>query len=72
MLPTQIPQSTIFIFLLAATISFLTSLVNRLLTDPQKTKAWRKEVMDWNTELRKAQKSGDKKAIEKLMKKQKQ
>ncbi|MEM3442738.1 MAG: EMC3/TMCO1 family protein [Candidatus Bathyarchaeia archaeon] len=72
MFPTSIPYSTIFIFLLAATISFLMTLVNRLLTNPENTKAWRKEVMDWQQELRKAQKSGDKKTVEKLMKKQKQ
>ncbi|MGB9960517.1 MAG: EMC3/TMCO1 family protein [Candidatus Bathyarchaeales archaeon] len=61
---------TISIMLLAATITFLTSLANRLLTDPEKSKAWRKEIMEWNEQLRKAQKSGDKKQIEKLMKKQ--
>jgi len=72
MLPLEIPLSTIFMFLLAATISLLTSLVNRLLTDPKKAKAWRKEIADWNAELRKAQKNGDKKSVEKLMKKQKQ
>lgn len=72
MLPPEIPLSTIFMFLLAATISLLTSLVNRLLTDPKKAKAWRKEIADWNAELRKAQKNGDKKSVEKLMKKQKQ
>jgi len=71
MLPQEIPLSTLFIFLLAATISFLTSSVNALLTNPEKTRAWRKEISEWNTELRKAQKSEDKKTIEKLMKKQK-
>ncbi|MDI6846564.1 MAG: EMC3/TMCO1 family protein [Candidatus Bathyarchaeia archaeon] len=71
MLPLEIPFSTIFIFLLAATISLLTSLVNRLLTNPEKSKAWRKEIAEYNAELRKAQRSGDKKRIEKLMKKQK-
>jgi len=75
MLPQSLletPLSTIFIFSLAATISFLTSLANRLLTDPKKSKAWRKEVSEWNAELRKAQRSGDKKRVEKLMKKQQQ
>jgi len=67
-----IPLSTIFIFLLAATISLLTSLANRLLTNPEKSKAWRKEIAEWNAELRKAQRDGDKKRTEKLMKKQKQ
>jgi uncharacterized membrane protein (DUF106 family) len=69
-LPSVIPFSTLFIFLLAAIISLLTSLANRLLTNPEKSKAWRKEVADWNAEFRKAQSSGDKKRLEKLMKKQ--
>lgn len=58
--------------LLAALISFLTSLANRLLTDPEKSKAIRKEVAEWTAALRKAQKDDDKKTVEKLMKKQKQ
>lgn len=70
LVPESIPFSTLFILFLAAAISFLTSLANRLLTDPEKTKASRKEVSDWNSELRKAQRSGDKKSVEKLMKKQ--
>ncbi len=70
MLPTTIPFSTIFIFLLAAAVSLLTSLLNRLLTNPEKSKTSRKEVSEWNAELRKAQKSKDKKRVEKLMKKQ--
>jgi uncharacterized membrane protein (DUF106 family) len=66
----DIPFSTIFILLLAAAITLLTSLANRLFTDPEKTKASRKEVAQWNSELRKAQRSGDKKRVEKLMKQQ--
>lgn len=68
----DIPFSTIFILLLAVVITLLTSLANRLLTDPEKSKAWRKEITDWNSELRKARRSGDKKRVEKLMKKQQQ
>lgn len=68
----QIPFSTLLLFGLAATISFLTSLANRLLTDPKKSKAWRKEISEWNSQLRKAQREGDKKTVEKLMKKQQQ
>lgn len=64
------PFSTIFIFLLAATISFLTSLANRLMTNPEKSKKWRKEISEWNSQLREAQRNGDKKRVEKLMKKQ--
>ncbi|MEM1563849.1 MAG: EMC3/TMCO1 family protein [Candidatus Bathyarchaeia archaeon] len=69
-LPTSPPWSTLFIFLLAATISFLISLANRLTTDPEKTKAWRKEIAEWNEQLRKARRNGDKKLMEKLMKRQ--
>ncbi len=66
----EIPFSTIFIFLLSATITLLTSLANRLLTNPEKSKVWRKEIAEWNAALRKAQRNGDKKRTEKLMKKQ--
>ena len=68
--PTETPWSTLFIFILAATVSFLISLANRLTTDPEKTKAWRKEIAEWNEQLREARKSGNKKQMEKLMKKQ--
>ncbi|MGC8998087.1 MAG: EMC3/TMCO1 family protein [Candidatus Bathyarchaeia archaeon] len=68
--PTSPPWSTLFIFLLAAAISFLMSLANRLTTDPEKTKAWRKEIAEWNEQFREARKSGNKKQMEKLMKKQ--
>jgi len=66
----DIPYSTVFIFGLAAAVSFLTTLVNRLLTNPEKSKAWRKEISDWNRELRTAQRNKDTKTVEKLMKKQ--
>ncbi|OGD47147.1 hypothetical protein A3K79_01715 [Candidatus Bathyarchaeota archaeon RBG_13_46_16b] len=59
-------------FFLALLISLLTSLTNRLLNNPEKSKAWRKEIAEWNSELRQAKKANDKKTVEKLMKKQKQ
>lgn len=68
----SIPISTLFMVSLAAVISLLTSVVNHLVSDPEKTKVWRKEVSTWNSDLRKAQKAGDKKTVDKLMKKQKQ
>ena len=68
--PTSPPWSTFFIFLLAAAISFILTLANRLTTDPEKTRAWRKEIAEWNQQFSKAKKSGDKKQLEKLMKKQ--
>jgi uncharacterized membrane protein (DUF106 family) len=65
-----IPNATLFIFTLAALISLLTTSVNRLLTNPEQTKSARKEVGEWNKELRQAQRDKDKKTVEKLMKKQ--
>lgn len=70
MLPMEPPGTTLFIFMLAATITFAMTLANRLLTDPKQMKAWRKEVAEWYAQLREAQKNGNKKQIEKLMKKQ--
>ena len=66
----ETPYSTFFIFGLAALIALLTTLVNRLLTNPEKAKAARKETSEWNKELRTAQRNKDKKTVEKLMKKQ--
>jgi uncharacterized membrane protein (DUF106 family) len=65
-----IPYSTLFIFGLAALIALLTTSVNRLLTNPEQAKSVRREVGEWSKELRQAQRDKDKKAIEKLMKKQ--
>ena len=66
----QRPYSTLFILGIAALVSLLTTLVNRLISNPQKSKEQRKEVTEWNKELREAQRAKDKKTIEKLMKKQ--
>lgn len=66
----QRPYATLFILSIAALISLLTTLVNRLFTNPAKSKASRKEVTEWNKELREAQRAKDKKTVEKLMKKQ--
>jgi uncharacterized membrane protein (DUF106 family) len=68
----EIPFSTLFLLALAVLISFLTSLSNRLLTDPEKSKTWRKEVSEWNREFQEARRGGDKKRLEKVMKRQKE
>ena len=65
-----LPFSTVFILALSLVISLATTLVNRRLTDPQKSKEWRKEISDFQKELRAAQKSKDKKTLDKVMKKQ--
>ena len=66
----SVPFSTVFILALSALISLLTTVVNRRLTDPEKSKAWRKEISDWNNELRAARTSKDKKAVDKALRKQ--
>ena len=69
---TEFPYSTIFILLLALLLTFVTSLANRLLTNKEKMAAWRKETSEWQKEFNTARKSGDKKALEKATRKQKQ
>ena len=66
----QLPYSTLFLFALSVGISLLTTLANRFLSNPEQAKAVRKEVGEWNKELREAQRSKDKKTVDKLMKKQ--
>ncbi len=69
--PETVPFSTVFMFAVAVGVSLLTSLANRFLSSPERSKAWRKEISEWNSELRQAQKGGDKKELEKVMKRQK-
>jgi len=68
LLNPQAPAATIFILLLAILISFFTSLVNRLLTNPEQLRAWRKEIQEWTEEFREVQKTKDKKKLAKVEK----
>jgi len=68
----ETPFSTLFLIALAVLISFLTSLTNRLLTNPEKSRAWRREISDWNKEFQEARREGDKKKLEKVTKRQKE
>jgi uncharacterized membrane protein (DUF106 family) len=72
LLDPVIPNSTIFVLLLALLLTFITSGANRLLTNKEQMTAWRKETSQWQKEFNEARKSGDKKALEKVMRKQKQ
>ncbi|MEM2917834.1 MAG: EMC3/TMCO1 family protein [Candidatus Bathyarchaeia archaeon] len=65
------PGASVFILLLSLGLSFLTSLANRLLTNPEQQSAWRKEINEWTSQFNKARRSGDKKLLEKLQKQQK-
>jgi uncharacterized membrane protein (DUF106 family) len=70
--PVELPYSTIFVLFLAILLTFITSLVNRLLTNREQLASWRKQISEWQQEFNEARKSGDKKQLEKAMRKQKQ
>lgn len=70
--PTEIPGSTFFVVGLALLLTFITSSVNRLLTNREQLASWRKQISEWQKEFNEARKSGDKKLLDKAMKKQKQ
>jgi len=63
-----IPNSTFFILLLSFTISFATSLSNRLLTNREQLRAWNKEIKDWRADSLKAARENDKKLMAKVKK----
>jgi uncharacterized membrane protein (DUF106 family) len=71
-LPTSMPLSTIFVLFLAMILTFITSLANRLLTNREQLAEWRKQISEWQKEFNEARKSGDKKQLDKAMRKQKQ
>lgn len=70
--PTNPPESTVFVLFLALLMTFITSLANRLLTNREQLTAWRKQTSEWQKEFNEARKSGDKKELDKAMRKQKQ
>ncbi|HML03453.1 MAG TPA: EMC3/TMCO1 family protein [Candidatus Bathyarchaeia archaeon] len=72
LIPLQTPLSTIFVLLLAILLTAVTSVANRLLTNREQMASWRKTISEWQEEFNQARKSGDKKLLEKAMKKQKQ
>lgn len=70
--PVDQPLSTIFVLFLAVLLTFITSLANRLLTNREQLLSWRKQTSEWQKEFNEARKSGDKKELDKAMRKQKQ
>ncbi len=66
LLAPQAPAATIFVFMLALSLTLLTTLVNRLLTNPEQLSVWRKEIKEWTDEFREAQRSKDKKKLAKV------
>lgn len=66
-----IPNSTLFILLLSMSLSLLTALANKLLTNREQLNSWRKEVARWTEDSKEAKKSGDKKLLAKVKRKEK-
>jgi len=67
-----IPVSTVFILLLSMSLTLVTSLANRFLTNQDQLRAWRREIAEWTAEFNKARKTGDKKLLAKVQKRQPQ
>jgi len=67
---TIIPYSTFFILGLSFSLSFVTLLTNRLLTNREQMKAWTQEIAAWRAESMKAARTGDKKLMAKVKKQQ--
>ncbi|WP_455364894.1 EMC3/TMCO1 family protein [[Eubacterium] cellulosolvens] len=68
---SEIPSSTFLIITIAASLSIITTLANRFLVDVKKMKSIMRDVNAFRQEFNEARKSGDKKRIDKAMKKQK-
>ncbi len=65
-----IPYSTIFITLLAFLVSLITTLLNRKFIDRRLFAKWQKEIQEWNAEKELAKKTGDKKLLAKVRKRE--
>ena len=65
-----IPYSTIFITLLAFLVSLITTLLNRKFIDRRLLAKWQKEIQEWNAEKELAKKTGDKKLLAKVRKRE--
>lgn len=65
-----IPYSTFFIILLAFIVSLTTTLLNRKFIDRRLLAKWQKEIQEWNAEKELARKTGDKKLLIKVKKRE--
>ena len=63
LLSPEPPVATIFILTLALCLTFITTAVNRLLTNPTQLRQWRAEISTWTKEYREALKTKDKKKL---------
>lgn len=64
------PASTFFVIGVSLLLSLISLGVNRLLTDIEQFKEYNRDVREWMTSLREAEKSGDKRVYEKLKRKE--
>ena len=67
---TAIPQSTIFVLVLSATISILVSAVNRKVIDVEKMKEYRREVNEYMKDLDAAKESSDRRLETRIKRRQ--
>ncbi|HID17236.1 TPA: DUF106 domain-containing protein [Candidatus Bathyarchaeota archaeon] len=67
---SSIPNSTLLILAVAASLSLTSTLSNRLLVDIERMKRVMKEVSAWRKEFEEAKKSKNKQLLSKVMKKQ--
>jgi uncharacterized membrane protein (DUF106 family) len=65
-----IPYSTIFIMLLAFAISLVTMLLNRKFVDRRLISEWQREIEKWNAEKELAKRTGDKKLMARVKKRE--
>lgn len=55
-------------------LTFVTTMINRLLTkkeEIEQLKAWQREIADWTSDLNRARRTGDKKLLKKVQKREK-
>jgi len=62
----RIPASTLFTFIIASSISLITTMLNRKFVDREKLSIWQREINRWEAERRRAQRTGDKKLMAKV------
>jgi len=66
------PGATVSLLLISLAVSLTFSLANRLLVNQEQLMEWRREFKEWNSKLNEAKRSGNKKLLAKLKKKEPQ
>ena len=72
LLMSYAPGATISIMLVSLIVSLTLSLANRLLINQKQLMEWRREFTEWSSKLNEAKRTGNKKLLAKLKKKEPQ